>query len=98
MPKEQTEITGDGFDRPKIKAIEDAALAYVEVRDKRMKLTTKEVEAKTTLVDVCKKHLDKLPVNGEGDHVYRFDEEVVILSTKDNVKVKTAGAEESESE
>jgi hypothetical protein len=97
MPK-QDEMAGDGFDRPKIKAIEEAAAAYVDVRDKRMKLTPKEVEAKTTLIDACKKHLDKLPVNGDGDHVYRFDEEVVIFSSKDQVKVKTAAAEAAEEE
>lgn len=39
-----------------IAAIDRAAEAYVEIRDKRMKLTVKEVEAQATLVAAMQKH------------------------------------------
>jgi hypothetical protein len=88
-------MAGNGFDRVKIKAIEEKAATYVDIRDKRMKLTEKEIAAKAELIDVMKKNADKLAVNGEGDRVYSFDEEIVILSAKDNVKVRTAIAAEA---
>jgi hypothetical protein len=96
MPKDQSEMEGEGFNTPKIKAIEDAAEDYVTVRDKRMKLTDQEVTAKTKLIDVCKRHIDKLPVNGEGEHVYTYDEEVVILTQSENVRVKHAASVSAE--
>lgn len=39
-----------------IAEIDRAAEAYVEIRDKRMKLTAKEVEAQATLVAAMQKH------------------------------------------
>jgi len=44
---------------PAIEEIEDAALQYASVRDRRMALTDKEVEAKDFLLAQMKKH-DKL--------------------------------------
>lgn len=74
-------VEGPGVSRPKIKAIEVAADDYVEVRDKRMAMTTKEIAARTKLVDVMKKH---------GLLRYQFsDHEVVMVPGQDKVRVRT---------
>lgn len=87
MPKlEQAEIPGT--ERPKIKAIEEAADNYVTARDKRMKLTEQEVAAKGKLVEVMLRHADKLCEDGDGNKIYRFDDEVVLLSDIATVKVR----------
>ncbi len=54
MGKKQLEIAGT--ERKTVKEIDDAAEAYVDARDKRMKLTEKEKIAKDALVSVLKKH------------------------------------------
>lgn len=98
MPKQQ-EIPGT--EAPTIKAIEEAAEAYVSVRDRRMKLTEQEVTAKANLIAACEKHKDKLTPDLQGNRTYRYDEMIVVLKPgKDNVKVKTyhAGDEEEEDE
>jgi hypothetical protein len=51
QPK-QTKIPGT--DRKVDKAIRSAAEAYVEVRDERMELTNREVDAKTKLMAAMK--------------------------------------------
>lgn len=86
MSKDQMEIPGT--ERPKIKPIEEAARAYVDVRDKRMALTEKEVVSRAKLIDVMQKNADKLSVDGEGNRIYRFNDELVILSDKATVKVR----------
>jgi hypothetical protein len=98
MPKDQAEMAGEGFDQPKIKAIDDAAAEYVDVRNRRMKLTEKETEAKTALIEACQKHAEKLALNKNGDRVYRYDEEVVVLSEVENVKVKSFESYQKEME
>jgi hypothetical protein len=93
----QLEIAGT--ERPKIKAIEEAADAYVSVRDKRMALTEKEVVAKTNLIQVVTENRAKLTPNGEGALCYRFDDLIVILKPgHDNVKVKSAHDDEEDDE
>jgi len=42
-----------------IEEIEEAARAYVSVRDKRIAASRKEIDAKDTLLDVLKKHKKK---------------------------------------
>lgn len=80
MGRKQMDIPGT--EQPGIKEIDDAAEAYVDARNARMKKTEKEVEAKTALITVMKKH-NKL--------VYRDDGQdpplVVTLVSKDNIKV-----------
>lgn len=96
MPK-QTELPGT--ERAKIPAIEIAADEYVKVRDKRMKLTEQEVAAKTKLTEALLAHEDQLDENGDGDRVYRYDDEIVILqSGKVNVKVRRALEDTGEGE
>lgn len=85
------------MERPAIPEIERAADDYVKVRDKRMKLTEQEITAKASLIASMQKHQDKLSVNGDGQRIYRFDDEIVILDPgKVNVKVKTAHADDAD--
>ncbi len=88
MPKAQLEIPGT--ERLKIKAIEDAPETYVAIRDKRMKLTEQEVEAKASLIEVMLRHQDKLSLDSDSNYLYRYEDEVVILSEKAGVKVRHA--------
>lgn len=86
-----------GVEAPSIPEIEEAADAYVKARDKRMRLTEQEITAKTNLIQVVLAHEKELSVNAEGEAVYRFEDEVVILQPgKRNVKVKKAHSDEAE--
>lgn len=84
-------MEGDGVSVPKIAEIEDIAEQYVDVRDRRMALTTQEVEAKGRLATVMHNHnLTRYP----------FDGKVVICEPgKEKLKVKTVnGPEDLEDE
>lgn len=99
MPKAQLEIPGT--EGPKCKAIEQAADSYVEARDKRMRLTTKEVEAKRTLIDVCHANSEFLSPHPDkpGVMVHRFGDEIVeLVPGKAKVKVRHAADEEDDDE
>lgn len=97
MPLEQTEIAGT--ERLKIPEINRAAASYEKVRDERMALTTKEVAAKQKLIDVMIEHQEKLPENGDGEKVYAFGDEVVVLKNgKVGVKIRPALEEVEEEE
>lgn len=89
MPKDQTELTGEGFDKPVIKSIESAAQEYIDKRAKFQKASLACQTAKLELINAMEKHQDKLPVDSEGNSVYRYDDELVILSEKIGVKVKS---------
>lgn len=58
-PKTQTEVPGT--ERESIEEIDEAAIAYRETRDARMKLTKKEAETLATLAAVLEKHGIKDP-------------------------------------
>lgn len=92
MSKDQLEIPGT--ERPKIRSIENAAQAYVAARDARMSALTKEISAKEKLIMVMQNNSEKLSVNGDGDLVYRYDDEIVVLSEKDMIKVKSVKDEQ----
>lgn len=93
MPRpEQQEIPGTEL--PKIPAIEKAARACVNVRDERMALAVKEVAAKTKLIAAMQENADQVSRDGEGDLVYTYDDQQVIVTDKVNVKVKTASADD----
>lgn len=86
----QTRIPGT--DSEKIKEVDDAAEGYVKARDKRMKLTEAETEAREALISVLKKH--KL-------EVYRDDDAtppllVTLTPGKDKVKVVTVDDDEGD--
>jgi hypothetical protein len=80
VPKEkQTYIAGT--EPPKIKAIEDAAVRYVQFRDERMDAGEQEVKLKAKLIAVMKEH---------DLTTYNFDGFMVELghTDEDTVKVK----------
>ena len=78
MAKKQKELPG--IEKPVIKEIEDAADEYVEVRDKRMSLTEREVEKRAALIGVMRAHKVKS---------YKYDGRLITLKETDKVKVKT---------
>jgi len=79
MAKKQGELPG--VERKVIKAVENAADDYVDVRDKRMTLTTKEVEKRAVLIAAMEEH---------GITSYRYDDRVITLEAKAKVSVKNA--------
>ena len=62
-----------------IQEIDDAAAAFVDVRDNRMALTREEVEASEKLLEVMRKH--KLTT-------YSYDGKTVSITSQQKVKVK----------
>ena len=74
-------VEGEGVSRKKIKSVEVAADNYCDIRDRRMSLTEKEVEARTVLISKMKEH-------GLSEYVYD-DHKVVLLPGVEKVKVRT---------
>lgn len=79
-------VEGPGVSVPHVPEIEDIAEQYVNVRDRRMALTTQEVEAKGRLETVMRNHnLTR----------YTYDGKVVICEPgKTKLKVKTVNGPE----
>jgi len=76
-----------GIGDAKIAAIENAALDYAELRDKRQELTTQEVELKTNLITLLKK---------KGITEYKRNGISVILTVeKEKVTVRVTEKEEN---
>lgn len=79
-PKTPRDVTLTGMEDSAIKPIEDAALAFVEVRDERMQLTEQEVALKAKLMKVMHQH---------NKTVYRRgDIEVRMMPVDETVKVR----------
>lgn len=100
-PKKQTALPlGDApgvGDQPSIPEIEEAADKYIEIKDKRCKMTPKEITAKGELIELVQKHREKLPKNAEGHTVYRYDELVIeLVPGAETVKIKEASAADTE--
>ena len=74
---------------PSHKDIDDAAATYVEARDKRMKLTEKEVECHDSLLELMHKH--KLTS-------YEFDGYLISVNPVEKVKVKKVKGENGDQE
>ena len=90
--KKQGELPG--VEKQTIKELDDAAEAYVDARDARIKKSEVEAEAKQALIDVMKKH---------GKQVYRDDTTnpplvVTLVPGKDGVRVSEAEEGEEGSE
>ncbi len=91
--KKQTElpIEGPGVAPVKIKELDAAAADYVDVRDRRMSLTEKEIEAKRDLIHLMHKHEEKLGRDGDGVLRYKYDDENLVVELKpgdETLKVK----------
>lgn len=79
-----------GMEDRKIEALQDAALSYAKIRDKRQKLTLQEVELKTDLLKLMKKH-KKTEYDYEDVHIE-------IVTEDEHVKVRIKKAKEDEEE
>lgn len=73
---------------PKIAVLEDKALAYAEVRDERMALSSREVELKGQLLDLMKAQ--------KREHYKHGNIKIDIVHEKENVKVKVKNASEED--
>lgn len=90
-------VTGKGVAPVRIKAVDDAAEEYVKIRDRRMAMTKKEVQAKQTLIDLLHKNAEKIGADDEGVMCYEYDDVVVELKPgKEQLKVRTATNPEGE--
>ena len=73
-----------GTEQPRVKDVEQAAERYIDVRDKRMALTEKEVTAHASLLEAMHRH---------GLESYRYDDMIVTVKHgAEKVRVRTAGA------
>lgn len=88
-------VEGPGVAPVKIAAIEKLAEDYIKERDKRVKLTPREVAAKQKLIDAIHKYRDKLGTAADGTVTYRYDDTLIILKPgKETLKVQSADEEE----
>jgi hypothetical protein len=96
--KELPGMTGKGVEAPiQIAELDDLAEKYVIERDKRLKMTPREVAAKDALREGMHRHEGKLTRNAEGFLIYRFDEQEVIMKPgKEQVQVKAVHIVEHE--
>lgn len=92
MARRQQRIPGT--EGPKLKEVNTAAENYAEQRDKRMKMTEKEVEAKEALIAAMQKH--KIEIYRDED----VDPPLIVtlIPGKAKVKVTEADAEPEEAE
>lgn len=88
MAEKQEELTGGGIENlkpPKIKAIDEAALAHREVVSKRLKIQEKEADTADALQKVLHKHEDKLVIrdkDGNPGYVFYDGDEALIAVLK----------------
>lgn len=73
------EMKGPGVAQETIKAIEEAADAYVVVRDRRLKLAEQEADAGAALMAVVKANKERLGTNPDGETIYRYGSRIVTL-------------------
>lgn len=96
MPKKQLEIPGT--ERPVIKEIDKAADRYVALRDQRIAVLKKELDAKAVLIDAMQRHVTEVGRDGDDNLIYQYGDHVVIVSDRIQVKVKSAEAPETDEE
>ena len=79
----------EGMEPPSIAEIEEKAEEYVEARNARMKLLTKEIGLQEELATLMRKHKLKN---------YEFDGSTVELTSKEKVKVRKSKDEGEDEE
>lgn len=90
-------MKGPGVEVPEIPELEEASERYVEVRDKRMMLTEKEVQARTVLSEVLTQHRGGLPKDEDGNPFYPYEgKRVILLAGRERVKVKMVDDEDED--
>lgn len=87
-------MTGKGVAPVTIPELDKLCEKYEREKEKRCKMTPKEVAAKSDLMDAMHKHSDKLSKNGDGELFYRYnDQDFVLQQGKETLKVKAVVAE-----
>lgn len=66
-------MKGPGVEIPSIKAIDNAISKYEDAKERRCKMSPREVAAKGELLEVLHKNRDKLPLNEDGHPFYRAE-------------------------
>ena len=90
-------MVGKGVQVVSIEAVNDAIVGYIKLRDKRLEVLKKEVDAKTALIIVLREHAKEIGTDSEGAIVYRHDALIVTLRHgKDELKVKDESGEEND--
>ncbi len=92
MPKQHDlPIEGPGIAPVRIKSVDELAEAYIKERDRRVRMTPREVTAKNELIDELHKHADKIGRDAEGVLRYEYDDIVIELRPgKETLKVRAA--------
>lgn len=80
---------GPGVGTVQIPEVDEAAATYVKFRDRRMDLTTKEVDAKQKLIDLLHKNEKKIGKGPDGGIRYKYEQVIVmLLPTDEKLTVK----------
>lgn len=79
-----------GLENRKIKALQDAAMDYADIRDQRVALTAQEVELKQKLIDLMHKH--------ERETYTYQGVTITLIHEEESVKVKIAKQKTDESD
>ncbi len=88
---------GPGINTVKIPSIHKTADEYVSARDKRCRMSPKEIAAKTKLMDLLHKHEDKIGRGPDGILRYHYGDEVIILEPgKERLKIRASDDDEPE--
>lgn len=93
--EELPEMHGKGVEVPSIKPIDNAIESYESEKDKRCKISPREIAAKGKLSELLHKNRDKLPLNEDGNPFYRYNGVDYTLEEKLK-RSKVAGAGEED--
>ncbi len=86
-------LKGQGVEALTIKAVDTAIEKYEKNKEARCKISPSEVAAKQELKEILHKNRDKLPLNEDGEHFYRYEGVDYILEEKlKRTKADTEGA------
>jgi hypothetical protein len=95
-PKPRQPRLHPALEPDRIPEIDGAARDYVKARDSRMALTKIECQKKDALMELIHKHRSKLKAFDGTVKYETADDQVVILTEREELKVKRKGAENEE--
>lgn len=90
-------LKGEGVEPLRIPELDQLAQKYVVERDKRLRMTPKEVAAKSELIEALHDYADKIGRQKDGSLIYRYGDMVIsLIPGKEKLKVEdlTAGNDE----
>lgn len=76
MPEKTEDLpamTGPGVEKLNLPSINKLIETYEKKKEARCKVSPAEITAKGELLDALHKSREKLPVNGDGNHFYRYE-------------------------